>query len=225
MQVFDLTHTLETGMPVFPGTEQAALIEAANIASEGYHETRLQLSVHTGTHIDCGRHFFESGSDTGKLTPEHFIGRGLVIDCRHAAKQQRILKSHLQLYANKLEIADFVLFHTGWSHFWGRDEYFKNFPVPDPEAARYLTGFRLKGVGTDTISFDPVESHDYPVHRILLSRGFLLIENLASLEDLPESGFIFSCLPLKIKDGDGSPVRAVGIVMSNACQLAGRSNE
>jgi kynurenine formamidase len=49
------------------------------------------------------------------------------------------------------------------------------------------------------------------VHHTLLSAGMVLIENLTGLEKLPESGFYFSCLPLKIQSGDGSPVRAVAI--------------
>jgi kynurenine formamidase len=53
---------------------------------------------------------------------------------------------------------------------------------------------------------------ELPVHHILLSHGLILIENLVNLESLPKQEFTFSCLPLKIKNGDGSPVRAVGIV-------------
>jgi len=215
MQVIDLTHTLETGMPVFPGSEPPCLKKVGSIESDGYNEIRLELSSHTGTHIDCGRHLLTSGFDTDSTAPERFFGKGLVIDCRKLTKQQGILKSHLQLYEHKLEQADFLLFHTGWSYFWGTAGYFKGFPVPDREAAQYLTGFQLKGVGTDAISFDTMESQDYEVHKILLSSGILLIENLTGLENLPEAEFIFYCFPLKIKNGDGSPVRAVGIVTSD----------
>jgi arylformamidase len=214
MEVIDLTHNLENGMPVYPGSEQAVVLKSAAYGSLGYQETKLQFSAHTGTHIDCGRHFFEHGLDTGNTPPDRFMGRALVIDCREMQEQTHILKSHLVSFAGRLEITDFVLFHTGWSRFWGMDGYFRGYPTPDPEAAQYLTGFPLKGIGIDAISLDPADSTDFPVHRILLSRGFLLIENLTCLENLPESGFFFSCFPLKITDGDGSPVRAVGITGS-----------
>ena len=83
------------------------------------------------------------------------------------------------------------------------------------DAATYLSSFNLKGIGSDTISFDPVDSWELPVHHILLSKGLILIENLVNLKSLPKHNFAFSCFPLKIKNGDGSPVRAVGIVNSN----------
>jgi arylformamidase len=214
MQVIDLTHNLETGMPVYPGSDQVELMTSATYASHGYQETKLRFSAHTGTHIDCGRHFFESGPDTGNTPPDCFVGRAMVIGCRGMQGQPHILKSHLLAFAGRLEKTDFVLFHTGWSRFWGADEYFRNYPTPDAEAAQFLTGFPLKGIGIDAISFDPADSTEFPVHRMLLSRGFLLIENLTCLDNLPDSEFLFSCLPLKIKHGDGSPVRAVGIVGS-----------
>ncbi len=212
MKVIDLSHILETGMPVYPGTEQASLIKAASLDSDGFNEILLQFSSHTGTHIDCGRHFIRDGFDTGSASPERFYGKGLVIDCRKPYHQQVIGIAHLTPYERHLGETDFVLFHTGWSRYWGTEDYFRGFPVPDPEAARYLSGFQLKGIGTDAISFDPPESHDFPVHKLLLSHGIVLIENLTQLEDLQDTEFMFCCFPLKIKDGDGSPVRAVGIV-------------
>jgi kynurenine formamidase len=118
-------------------------------------------------------------------------------------------------YEKRFAEADFVLFFTGWSRFWGSKAYYCNYPLPDADAAGYLTRFNLKGAGTDTISFDPPDSRDYAVHKILLSSGISLIENLTNLDALPGNGFLFCCFPLKIKDGDGSPVRAVGIVMSD----------
>ena len=215
MQVIDLTHTLETGMPVYPGSEPASLDKKARVETEGYNEIQLHISSHTGTHIDCGKHFIQDGHDTGTSAPERFVGKGMVIDCRHLNNPPVISRSLLLPYENKLEKAEFVLFHTGWSRFWGVSDYYRGFPVPDSEAARYLTGFGLKGIGTDTMSFDPVESHGYAVHKVLLSSGITLIENLTNLGALPEDEFLFCCFPLKIRDGDGSPVRAVGIVMSD----------
>jgi kynurenine formamidase len=63
-------------------------------------------------------------------------------------------------------------------------------------------------VGVDAPSVDPVGSSDFAVHRLLLGSGKILVENLRGLEGLPEGRFTFSCLPLAIAGGDGSPVRA-----------------
>ena len=213
MRVFDLSHTLETGMPVYPGTEEAMLVRTADLESSGFNETALRISSHTGTHIDCAKHFINDGFSTESCPPETFYGKGLKIDCLEPGLK-RITVAHLHPYRSKLSHVDFVIFHTGWSRFWQKARYFSDFPVPDLDTAQLLTTFRLKGAGTDTISFDAAGSTAFEVHKILLSKGIVLIENLTGLENLPDEPFIFSCFPLKIRDGDGSPVRAVGIVKS-----------
>jgi kynurenine formamidase len=44
----------------------------------------------------------------------------------------------------------------------------------------------------------------------VLEKGVLIIENLANLEQLPDL-FLFVALPLKIRQGSGSPIRAVAL--------------
>jgi arylformamidase len=167
------------------------------------------ITGHIGTHIDCGLHMFNNGFDTGSTLPEHFIGTGIVIDCRACGYQipEKLLKSEQK----RIKKAEFILLYTGWDQFWGKARYFENFPVLNEQAAEFLTRFSLKGIGIDAPSFDTVHSTDLPVHHILLSKGILLVENLTNLKNISESEFIFSCFPLKIQGGDGSPVRAVGI--------------
>jgi arylformamidase len=111
-----------------------------------------------------------------------------------------------------LEGAEFVLLHTGWSRHWGQEAYFAGFPVLSAEAARWLCGRGLKGIGLDAISIDPVDSTTYPNHHICFRAGLILIENLTGLEALAGRSFLFSCLPLKLEQADGSPVRAVALI-------------
>ena len=112
--------------------------------------------------------------------------------------------------------AGFALLHTGWARYWGTNDYFGRYPVLSPEAAGWLAGFGLKGYGVDAISADEIDSAALPVHRALLGRGMLIIENLDRLDPLLEREFTFSCLPLKIADADGSPIRAVAILFRDA---------
>jgi kynurenine formamidase len=213
--IIDLTHPLESGMPVFPGSGPVNLVTSAAFEQEGYHEIRIDCSTHTGTHIDCGYHLLRDGLNTVTTPLSQFYGKALVADCREIPAGGLISKAFLQPLEQDISHSDFLLLHTGWSKYWGRDEYFRDFPVLSEDAATYLSAFNLKGIGSDAISFDPADSVELPVHHILLSKGFILIENLVNLGSLPLPGFIFSCFPLKINNGDGSPVRAVGIVNSN----------
>jgi arylformamidase len=211
MKVIDLSHIIDCDTPVYPGSEPVLMQQAATLDTDGYNELLLRFSSHTGTHIDCGRHFIDDGFETGTTLPEKFYGRGVVLDCQHIGAEGIITQDFLKTCEAKIKRADFILFHTGWSRYWGEQSYFTGFPTLNEGAARYLAGFLLKGAGIDTISFDPVHSL-FPAHKILLSKGFVLIENLTNLEALPAGGFRFCCLPLKLRHGDGSPVRAVGIV-------------
>ena len=199
-------------MPVFPGSMPVNLETTATFEREGYHEIRMNCSTHTGTHIDCGYHLLKDGLNTSTTPVTQFYGQGLLIDCRDFTAGETISKKFLQQMESKIKKSAFLLLHTGWSEFWGTEDYFSGFPVLHEDAANYLSTFNLKGIGSDTISFDPADSIELPVHNILLSNGLILIENLVNLKSLPEQDFTFACFPLKIKNGDGSPVRAVGIV-------------
>jgi kynurenine formamidase len=61
------------------------------------------------------------------------------------------------------------------------------------------------------ISVDGIEDSDLPIHRILMARDMVIVENLTRLDLLPDGPFLFSCLPLAIRDADGSPIRAVAM--------------
>jgi len=213
--LIDLSHPLEQNMPLFPRSRPIMISQESTLAREGYNELTLCLSTHSGTHIDCGYHLLPGGSDTMTTPVDRFFGPGLVLDCRHRIPGNSITREFLYQHEQFISSSEFLLLHTGWCQFWGDIRYFQGFPVLTPDAAKYLTGFTLKGIGSDTISFDPVDSHDLPVHHAILDAGMILVENLLNLDNLPETGFMFCCFPLKIQKGDGSPVRAVGVVTSN----------
>jgi arylformamidase len=52
---------------------------------------------------------------------------------------------------------------------------------------------------------------DARIEKDLLAAGIISFENLANLNELPES-FVFYGMPLHIRGGDGSPVRAFAVI-------------
>jgi kynurenine formamidase len=213
MKVIDLTHALSGATPVFPGTEPPVITDAFTIAKNGFAEKSLQFVSHTGTHIDAPGHILAGASRLDDFSADRFLGPGLVMDVS-AVCGRRIEPGDLRHYEGGLRTADFALLHTGWGKFWGAAEYFGPYPVLSIDAARWLAGFKLKGIGVDAISADEVDSTVFDVHRILFAANLLIIENLTGLEALIGRDFVFSCLPLKITGGDGSPVRAVAVLDS-----------
>lgn len=109
--------------------------------------------------------------------------------------------------------ADFLLFRTGWSDFWGTDRYFGDYPVVTPEVVDYLIASKKKGIGLDVIGIDPISDPGLSLHKQLFNGGdFVIIENLTNLSDLGEGLFDFFALPLKFEHADGAPIRAIGIL-------------
>jgi len=211
VKIIDLTHVMKTGMPVFPGTKDASIEEAFTIEKNGFAEKLLTLLTHTGTHLDCPKHMINSNQTTDTVPLEQFFGKGVKFDCRSSVETGFITPE--QLDEEKLKESDFALFYTGWDKYWGEKKYFSGYPTFTEETVDMLIKHEIKAVGLDFISADSAESPDFENHKKLLPNNCLIVENLTNLEQLPETGFYFSCFPLKIFEGDGSPVRAVGIVL------------
>lgn len=208
MKVIDLTHTICEDMPVYPGTEQPKLTVVNTCEADGFRESLLQLYSHTGTHIDPPAHLFPDGRTLDQFPPEQFLGKALVIDCRHLKAGERITADCLKPYGDKVRQADFLLFNTGWDRYWGSEDYFGDYPCVDEEVLNRIMAGNYKGIGFDTISPDPMANVSR--HRKLFSaRECIIIENLTNLHLCGDGFFRFCCLPLKWEAADGAPARAV----------------
>lgn len=210
MEIVDLSHTLLTSMPVYPGTETVKVNTVNTVEKNGFNEKSISMTSHTGTHVDCPSHFYQHTLTTDVTPLEQFFGNGIVIDCRNI-NNSKIGWNVFAPYNKHLADKDFVLFLTGWDKHWGTKEYLHNFPTPTNEIITELIEAGIKGVGIDTISIDPVADKVFQNHKQLLSTNTVIVENLTNLNLLLKKSFEFACFPLKIKDGDGSPIRAVGI--------------
>lgn len=206
MKVYDLTHTIQNDMPVYPGTEQPKLTTACTIEAVGYRETLLHMFSHTGTHMDAPAHMLLDGAALDSYPGEKFAGTAVVVDCR---ERESISLPLLQSY--DLHGVDFVLFCTGWDKKWGSPDYYEGFPCLTADAAAYLATLPLKGVGEDTISLDPCDSVDFPNHITLMRADFVNTENLTGLDALIGRRFTFVTLPLKFENSDGCSCRAIAM--------------
>ena len=194
MKIIDLTQLITASMPVYPGTEPPHLTVASTYETDGFRETLLSFFSHTGTHMDAPFHLF------GDRTCIQY-GAGEEIGMEALAPVRQLADE-----------ADFLLFHTGWSRYWGKAEYFGDYPVPSQEVCRYALESGKKGLGFDTIGIDPIADEGLTRHRLLLSqRDIVIIENLTNLDKIGEGLFLFAALPLKYENADGAPVRAIAM--------------
>ena len=168
---------------------------------------------HTGTHMDAPAHMIDGALTLDGCGADRFVGRGFVLDCRG---QAQIPLDLLLRHEAALRDADFLLFCTGWDQYWGTDAYYEGFPCLTEEAARFVAGLSLKGVGEDSISLDPCDTVDYPNHLTLFGAGLVNTENLKGLAQLIGREFTFLTMPLKFENADGCSCRAAAIVTKEA---------
>ncbi len=209
--LIDLTHPIHEDMPVYPDTEQPVIITGCSYEQDGFLEKKITIYSHTGTHMDAPAHLIKGGKYLDQYDISRFYGSAIVVHLESNGDKSIDL-GVLNPVERQLKNTDFLLIHTGWSRYWGTDDYFANFPVLTPEAAEWLAGIGLKGIGFDAISVDSADTQTYPIHKILLGSDMVIVENLANLDQLHEGAFEFSCFPLHFQQADGSPIRAVASI-------------
>jgi arylformamidase len=214
MKFIDLSHTIEPGMPLFSSSAPDPQIEAwmshAQAAASGRYQdcsceiTRVNFVTSLGTYLDSPYHFHPDRPSIEKLRLEQLVLPGLVVDCRHYSARQPI---GAEVLSGKELSGKAVLFYSGWSRYWGQAEY-DQFPYLTREAALALVegGARLAGV--DWLVIDDMADARRPVHVTLLANDVLIVENLTALGELPESGFTFHAVPVKVSGAAAFPVRA-----------------
>ncbi len=84
-----------------------------------------------------------------------------------------------------------------------------NFTYLDISAARWIVNHKIKCIGIDTLSVEKYGSKDAPIHKLLLSEGIGIIENLDNLKQFVTKRMFLVCLPLPFEGIDGSPARAI----------------
>ncbi len=210
--IIDLSHYIEEGMPIFPGTEPPEIKVAASYEQFGYKESRIQILSHVGTHLDCPAHIYPDGLSVTSMPIDQFYGSGIVIDCSELGSHTLIDTCFINRFNKGIANKDFILFYTAWDRKWGSPAYFEAYPSFTEEAIKYLARMQIKGIGIDAVSIDPIGARQLNNHRIFLQGQKSVIENLHDIDKLIGKEFELMCFPLKLKEGDGSPIRAVAVL-------------
>lgn len=199
---YDVTMELKNSMAIFEGDPEFKMENLYNIKEHGYNVSSIALGTHTGTHIDAPRHFFEDGNSVDSIAIEMFIGNAKVFFIDKDSIDYDDIKDL------NIEKHDKILFKTPNSRFIDDCEFHKDFTALTKEAAEFLVKQEIDMVGIDYMSIESFYSEDGEVHEILLANEVVIIECL-DLREVEEGQYEIIALPLKIKDGDGSPVRVI----------------
>jgi kynurenine formamidase len=233
-RVVDLTWPFDAKTIYWPNSPSAFELKSLSygVAPGGwfYSSNAFCTPEHGGTHLDAPIHFAEKGRTADQVPPRQLIAAAAVIDVSRAAaanSDYRLTVADVQDWEKRhgaIAPGTIVLLRTGWGRRWPDkktylgddtpgDASHLHFPSFGPEAAELLVRQRRVGaLGVDTASIDPGDSKDFPVHRLANGADVPGLENLASLEELPERGAWVIALPMKIAGGSGGPLRIVALL-------------
>lgn len=195
----DLSVVINNKLPVYPGDPQVKVAEVAILAVEGYNDHSVHLGTHAGTHIDAPFHMVHGGKTLDAFPVSKFVGRGCYISAPGGKFDLAAVK------AAGVQAGDIVLFHTGLSDNMADPAYFENSPSIPEDIAEYLAEKKVNMVGMDMCGPD---EPPYAIHKILLQKEVLIIENLVGLENLAGKKCRVFALPLKLAV-DGAPARVI----------------
>lgn len=195
-----------------------------------YAANRFCAPEHGGTHLDAPIHFAREGMTIDELPLTQLVAPAVRIDVRARAGKDRSYRLQVddvlafERQHGRIEPGTIVLLQTGWSEFWpDRAQYLGSastedasgldFPSYGVEAARLLVEERKVALlGVDTASIDVGRSTEFMVHRVAAVGNVAGLENLANLDQLPETDFTVIALPMNIRGGSGGPVRVIALV-------------
>jgi kynurenine formamidase len=215
-ELIDVCHSIEDGMITYKGLPAPAISDhLTREDSRGryapgteFHIGQIEMVGNTGTYLDTPFHRYARGKDLAQLDLYSVANlEGIVLRC---LDQQEIDAARL----TGLDVTGkAVLLHTGWDKHWRTDEYLSgNHPFLSADGATYLAKNGAALVGIDSYNIDSTRDGSRPAHSILLGHDIPVVEHLCGLGDLPDSGFKFFAVPVKVKRFGTFPVRAFGLV-------------
>ena len=205
----DVTVPLKEGMAIWPG-DVTIKIERRRSMERGdaANNSAISLGVHTGTHMDAPKHFIKDGKSIDKLPLETSVGPARIIEIK-----DKISIKPEELKQHNIKKGERILFKTVNSpRCWQTDAFVNDFVFVTRDAAQFLVDAGVILVGVDYLSvgspMDPEKTMRPDTHQILLGAGLYLIEGL-NLTAVKAGDYNLICLPLKLMDAEGSPVRAI----------------
>ena len=205
---------IDLSLPIDEHLPRATVSPAMTIAKDGWNATTLTLYSHCGTHMDAPRHFLEDGRTIDEQSLATCCGPAKILDLSSVTPRELITIDRILSATDEVVAGDRLLLRTDWHRRFGTPEYRDGLPRISVELARWLVERHVALIGVEPPSVADVNNIEEvtEVHKILLGGGIVIVEGLAHLDQLPSNSVEFIALPLKIRGGDGCPVRAIAVV-------------
>ena len=215
-KLIDLSHTVEDGMVTYKGIPAPIICDyLTREASKAYytegttfHIGKLEMVANTGTYIDSPFHRYADGKDLSELS------LSTIADLEGIVFRVDLEQTSLgpEIFGDADVKGKAVLVHTSWAQYWRTDQYFEGHPHLTEAAALWLRDAGATLVGIDSYNIDSTSTGARPAHSVLLGADIPIVEHMCGLEQIPEHGFKFNAVPVKVKKFGTFPVRAYAVV-------------
>lgn len=207
---YDISVAIHPDLPVWEGDppiviRSAASIERGDIANV----SRLEIGAHTGTHVDAPVHFVPGRKGVDRLTLDTLLGAAYVVDLTnviHEARASDFEQASIPKNTRRL------LCKTSNSSLWSKlpSTFDSDFIGVSLDGAQWLIDHGIELVGVDYLGVERFDSvgNGAPTHHVLLEKEIIIIEGL-DLSEVAAGEYTLICLPVKIKNSDGAPCRAI----------------
>lgn len=222
VKLVDLTQEIFHGMPVFPLHPTTMIFP--NITHEEtekkigfpFATNNLIINEHGPTHSDATFEYDPNGKYIDEMPLEYFYGPALCLDLSHVPPTRSItvddLEKALRYSDQFIDKGDIVLLYTGhYNRSYGTDKWLTTYTGLDYQAAKWLAAQGVVNIGIDAPAIDHPDDTKYSGHLVCREYGITNTENLCNLDKIANMRFLYFGLPLRIRKGTGSPIRAVAV--------------
>lgn len=227
MKLIDLSREISHREPSNPGAIPPQIWEwRTHEETKSFHNSPhssanrlLILPDHSSTHVDAPLHFDAApeAPDIASMPLERFYGPAVCIDVSETENPGWIdiadLEAGLERGNLSFDGVEIALLYTGhFTRTYPTPAFFNEYPGLTPDAARWLAGQGIRNFGVEGPNPGHPSDRDFWVHVVCQETGMIHMEGLAIPEELAGERFTFCGFPLKIRNGSGSPIRAVAII-------------
>ena len=228
--LYDVSPIIDERLPVFPGHPPIEIEgDARTHDRDGYFLQHLALGEHVGSHVDAPSH---AVADLANLTIDRYpVERFIAPYVKYDLTAYELGPGDLVPSATLREVeerdalvpkpGDIAIVQFGWDrHFRPESDdiderlwWIRNAPGLTLDACNHLIAHGITGVGSDTATCDSAVVDGVITSAVghlqaFLPNEILIFEGLVGLGAAPPQG-LFIGLPLRIRGGSGSPIRAV----------------
>jgi arylformamidase len=215
--LIDVSHLVEHGMVTYKGLPAPVMCDflSRDASRKHYAEGtefqigKIEMVANTGTYLDTPFHRYAEGKDLSQIPLSSVANLdAIVIRTRTPGARGISLDAFRSLNVK----GKAILIHTGWDQHWRTDQYFEGHPFLTKQASQFLADSGAALVGIDSYNIDDTAELSRPAHSILLGAEIPIVEHLCNLQDLPDAGFLFFAVPVKVRGMGTFPVRAFGLI-------------